>query len=179
MPVDERTFAAEIAGWVTEFLNGRPCPSAAPESRRMTSGCMSQRPVLTRDQDAGLGPGQSSQRRLGIGQGSRPASLERPPVRPVHMGTPFAQPSRGRRTLSTYRARLAREPSMRQDFLFADLLRGRSSCPPSTSVSSAGSRARWRPYSPHRGRSNQKGRDRFQVLCTAEPVDAVPRVGAA
>ena len=24
MPVDERTFAAEIAGWVTEFLNGRP-----------------------------------------------------------------------------------------------------------------------------------------------------------
>ena len=24
MPVDERTFAAEVAGWVTEFLNGRP-----------------------------------------------------------------------------------------------------------------------------------------------------------
>ena len=24
MPVDERTFASEIAGWVTEFLNGRP-----------------------------------------------------------------------------------------------------------------------------------------------------------
>ena len=24
MPVDERTFAAEMAGWVTEFLNGRP-----------------------------------------------------------------------------------------------------------------------------------------------------------
>ena len=24
MPVDERTFAAEISGWVTEFLNGRP-----------------------------------------------------------------------------------------------------------------------------------------------------------
>ena len=24
MPVDERTFAAEIAGWVTGFLNGRP-----------------------------------------------------------------------------------------------------------------------------------------------------------
>ena len=24
MPVDERTFAAEVAGWVSEFLNGRP-----------------------------------------------------------------------------------------------------------------------------------------------------------
>ena len=24
MPVDERTFAAEVAGWVTEVLNGRP-----------------------------------------------------------------------------------------------------------------------------------------------------------